>query len=224
MNGTTFFAQRWAKIILILVVISIGARIIYVANNNQDKTSPDIDVSINNKLDSLDIQKQNRENLLRQVEIIKNTPPFPLNSSLEEIQARLIAFALWSKMSESSQSDTISRDIRNNKLTPALIKIQLRDFPLLRKAYANFAKQKLWENDIDVNVSGKGNTVLKLTGYHFSLNRNIKDTQDALIKMIIDLRYKQIRYDWSNYSDEYTYYDMGPPKDDHITSYYKIMQ
>lgn len=94
---------------------------------------------------------------------------------------------------------------------------QVKNFPKIRRAYYEFAKKTLWENDVDVDLSGSGNTVLKFTGGSFAANKNIKITQEALREMLTMLRFKQTQYRWYEGEDEYTYYKMETLKDAEIT-------
>jgi|GEM_PF-1119626 len=103
-----------------------------------------------------------------------------------------------------------------DQLTKKVITSQQKNFPKLRKAYYEFVKEKLWENDVDVNLSGSGNTTLKFTGHYFAANKNIKDTQEALHEMLTYLRFKQTQYRWYKGEDEYTYYTIESPKDNEI--------
>lgn len=103
-----------------------------------------------------------------------------------------------------------------DELQKKVVASQLKNFPKLRKAYYEFVKNKLWENDVDVKVSGAGNTVLKLSGGYFAANKNIKDSQEALHEMLTLLRFKQTQYTWYNGQDEFTYYTIASPKDNEI--------
>lgn len=103
-----------------------------------------------------------------------------------------------------------------DELQKKVVASQLKNFPKLRKAYYEFVKNKLWENDVDVRISGAGNTVLKLTGGYFAANKNIKDSQEALHEMLTLLRFKQTQYTWYKGQDEFTYYTIDSPKDNEI--------
>ena len=96
------------------------------------------------------------------------------------------------------------------------MRLRLRTFPKIRKAYYEFLRKNLWESDIDVDLSGSGNTILKFTGGSFAANKNIKITQETLREMLTMLRFKQTQYRWYEGEDEYTYYKMKTPKDSEI--------
>jgi hypothetical protein len=102
------------------------------------------------------------------------------------------------------------------ELQKKVIASQQKNFPRVRKAYYEFIKNKLWENDVYVDISGNGNTVIKFTGGFFAANKNIKETQEALSEMLILLRFKQTQYRWYRGQDEFTYYTIESSKDSEL--------
>lgn len=101
-------------------------------------------------------------------------------------------------------------------LEKKVIASQQKNFPKLRKAYYEFVKDKLWENDVYVDLSGAGNTVIKFTGGYFATNKNIKATQEALQEILQLLRFKQTQYRWYKGQDEYTYFTINSNTDSEI--------
>jgi hypothetical protein len=102
------------------------------------------------------------------------------------------------------------------ELEKKVIASQQKNFPKLRKAYYEFVKDKLWENDVYVDLSGAGNTVIKFTGGYFAANKNIKTTQEALHEILQLLRFKQTQYRWYKGQDEYTYFTINSNTDSEI--------
>lgn len=102
------------------------------------------------------------------------------------------------------------------ELRKKVVASQQKNFPKIRKAYYEFVKNKLWENDVYVDISGSGNTVIKFTGGYFAANKNIKETQEALSEMLTLLRFKQTQYRWYKGQDEFTYYTIESNKDSEI--------
>ena len=95
-------------------------------------------------------------------------------------------------------------------------KVQTKEFPQLRKAYAEAADKIMWESNIDVKASGKGYSRIMFTGGSFASNRNIKETYVALIDIIKMLRFKQLNFQWRKGASEYTSYDLKPRKDSDV--------
>jgi hypothetical protein len=114
-----------------------------------------------------------------------------------------------SKRVTSSKRSANPEEVKTaKKLEKLLVNQQLNHLPVLRKQYAKIMRQALWENDIEVEISGKRNTVLTFTGGMFAANRNIRETQQTLSEVLNLLRFKRVNYKWYEYDDEYTYYDL----------------
>lgn len=100
----------------------------------------------------------------------------------------------------------------NNILKQKLVSTQRQLFPKLRKFFAEDAKKKLWEDDIDVKYSG---TTISFIGYQFAANKNIKESYEAISEHLHQLRFKQANFKWNEYS-EYTFYKIESPADQEI--------
>jgi hypothetical protein len=138
-------------------------------------------------------------------------------SSATEFQiavAMFQSFATTIKEGKESNDKEIAK--LTNDLEKKVIASQQKNFPKLRLAYYKFIKNTLWEHDVEVSLSGNGNTNIKFTGAYFAANKNIKTTQEALSEMLKSLRFKQTQYRWYSGQDEYTYYTITSPKDNDI--------
>ena len=97
-----------------------------------------------------------------------------------------------------------------NKDKAQLIAAQKKYYPRLRKSYAKFMKDKLWENDIEVQFGG---TTITFIGGYFAANANIKETQESVSEMLTLLKFKQVNYRWYKGADEFTYYKLESSSD-----------
>lgn len=131
-----------------------------------------------------------------------------------------ISVALYRAYAITINEGKASSDKEVLQLTAELkrkaIASQQKNFPKFRKAYYQFLKEKLWENDVYVDLSGAGNTVIKFTGGFFAKNKNIKETQEMLHEMLRMLRFKQTQYRWYKGQDEYTYFTINSNADSEI--------
>ena len=82
------------------------------------------------------------------------------------------------------------------KLKSEVVRVQKREFPIMRKRYAKSVSEQLWINDIDVNCSGNGNTVINFIGGEYAARANVADTQDKNIYSLKKLRFKKSVYYW----------------------------
>lgn len=106
-------------------------------------------------------------------------------------------------------ADTLEREIRI---------IQVREFPKIRKRYAELVNEKMWENNIGVAAIGGANSTLEFTGGIFASNKNIKSSQDAISNMVRLLRFDRVNYRWYKNASEYSYYEVKSLKDSDVAS------
>lgn len=129
------------------------------------------------------------------------------HGSVVEIQTQVSIFSTLAKLAKETAQDedvgirTLSRD-----LSAKLSRMQVREFPILRKAWADLVKEKVWEHDVTVKTFGTGHTTLDLTGYYFVTNGNIKVIQESIAEMLQLLRFDQVNYRWYASEDTYTYF------------------
>lgn len=94
-----------------------------------------------------------------------------------------------------------------------LINLQVKMYPQMRKAYLGEAKQALFRHNVDVHSSKPSYSMVEFTGYLFANNANIEDVNNMVWQQLNDLRFKEVRYSWSDYDDKYTYYNIKSPSD-----------
>jgi len=94
-----------------------------------------------------------------------------------------------------------------------IINMQIKELPLLRKECGNEMDNKLWEEDVRVAVSGKGNKTITFTGYHFASNKGIKETQESLYSTLVKFRFNLIIYKWYKGQEDYQYFKLNTPND-----------
>lgn len=131
-------------------------------------------------------------------------------TELSSMQIELALFLLWGDMIlQGENSSNPDEQKLAEKLKKQVLAVQKKELPILRKEYGTFAKNTLWEEDIDVYVSGTGNTTINFSGGLFAANKNIKEFQESMSKVLNEFRYKQVRYRWYKGASEYTYYDLS---------------
>lgn len=131
----------------------------------------------------------------------------------------IIAVALFKAYAVSINDAKLNKDkevkILASELENKVVKYQIKNFPKLRKAYYELLREKLWENDIDVSLSGRNNTILRFTGGYFITNKNIASTQETLNEMLYYLHFKKTEYCWYE-GGELIYYSMDSDNDNEI--------
>lgn len=83
--------------------------------------------------------------------------------------------------------------------------MQSAAFPKLRSYYGQDMKKRLWEHDVDVSVTGPGNSTLRFTGFWFASNRNIKQIFESAQTDGMALRFRRIEFRSHKLSDTTSY-------------------
>lgn len=108
-------------------------------------------------------------------------------------------------------------DSLRNDLEKRLSKLQVKELPRMRKAYAKAIEHDLWKNNVTVKVKGKNYTTIEFIGGTFANNRNIEATHKAAYNTLKTLRFKTANYKFTKYDDEYTYYTVSTLNDKEIS-------
>ena len=161
-----------------------------------------------------------KEQLDREIKSIEKGIKFADGNSIDALQMDIVVFGTWSKLiTESEQSENIEIKNLGKKLKSKVSRIQINEFPKLRKQYAKIVAEKMWENDIEVSANGTGRKYMNFTGGVFAANKNKKDFQTQVQEVLKMFRFKQARYRWYKGESEYTYYTIYEGKDSELVTF-----
>lgn len=141
-------------------------------------------------------------------------------NTVEATQMELVLFAAWAKTINdalSSENEEVKK--LGKELEKKVKKIQIKEFLILRKAYAKAVYQKLWEQNIETQVLGNKNKTIQFTGGYFANNSNKMQTQETLQEALRMFRFNRVNYKWYKYDDEYTYYEIDSPSDSELMNF-----
>jgi hypothetical protein len=202
--------------------------IIIIANcgddKKNDKVKPESENSKNetdtkkDTLSELETLKLNLKNNIKSIDGGDDLTSSPLKSAQDFTIAVALFKAYAITINEAKPNKDKEVQSLVSELEKKVVKSQIKNFPKLRKAYYEFIKEKLWENDVNVNISGNNNQKLSFTASYFAANKNIKDTQETLSEMLNYLHFKQTQYRWYKGQDDFTYYDIKSDNDNEIKS------
>ncbi|WP_042369666.1 hypothetical protein [Bacteroides neonati] len=102
--------------------------------------------------------------------------------------------------------------ISNDELDRALLLFQKKYFNVARRVYFNSVRDKLWEKNIQVSMSGRDIT---FTGYMFVDNMVKKDTYLEVKNELTNLRFKTIGFKAFD-GDDRTYWELDSKKDSEL--------
>ncbi|MDR6760331.1 hypothetical protein J2Y38_000510 [Flavobacterium sp. 2755] len=141
-------------------------------------------------------------------------------NTVEATQMELVLFAAWAKnINEALSSENDEVKTLGKELEKKVKNIQIKEFPVLRKAYAKAVYHKLWEQNIETQVLGNKNKTIQFTGGYFANNGNKAQTQQTLQEALKMFRFSKVNYKWYKYDDEYTYYEIDSPNDSELMSF-----
>ena len=124
---------------------------------------------------------------------------------------KLNEFSALAEMMAESEVASIKKAA--SQLSKQVISGRQKNFPALRKKWAKFADEKMWESNIDVKTLGGRSTTLELVGGTFASNANIGEAQRSISDAVTLLRFKRVNYRWYDGADEYQYYTIESPAD-----------
>lgn len=171
----------------------------------------------NDSLSEIQSKKESLNKYTSAIETLKSSKSIIMTGSKEAIISSLSVFEGYQEMANDSYgSDNPEISKMKNKLKSLLKSRQQKDFPKLRKAYAEVMRSALWRENIEVACTGKLKKTLTLTGGTFASNANVEDSYSALRDALVKLRFKRINFKWYEYDDEYTYYNITSDPDNKI--------
>lgn len=168
-------------------------------------------------------KRKQKKQLKKEIKSINEGVDFSTyRGSVDALQMELVLFGTWAdiiKKGEKSDDSEIQKLAKQLRLK--VINYQIREFPKLRKGYANVVAKKMWENDIEVYANGPKNTYINFTGGLFAANKNKKDFQEQVHEVLKMFRFNQSRYRWYDGADEYTYWTIYEGQDSDLVSFDK---
>ena len=122
-------------------------------------------------------------------------------------ETALMTMGTTAKFYQDGSQHAVSDNARSKKR--AYVKkiggLQSAAFRKLRSYYGQDMKRRLWEHDVDVTVTGPGNSTLRFTGFWFASNRNIKQIFESAQTDGAALRFKRIEFRSHKLSDTTSY-------------------
>jgi hypothetical protein len=116
-------------------------------------------------------------------------------SDRTKIQVQSIVFSTYANDVAEGEKSASREDQRlASELKEKLVSKQTQEYPKMRKAYFEFVRNISKEKNVEVTLSGLGNTTLTLTGAIFGSTEAINIIQDSIKDMAKELRFKGVYY------------------------------
>lgn len=137
--------------------------------------------------------------------------------SVTSIQIEIALFSVYASIVDEYINDS-NPTIKNLaiQLRTRVSNLQKKEFPKIRKAYAEVVAKTMWEHNITVTSLWGTNSTIELVWWIFANNKNTKDSYGLIADMLKSLRFDRANFKWYKYDDEYTYYDVESLSDDKV--------
>lgn len=215
------YKRKW-----FLITVGIIVVIILLPKGNSNKTNEVTDKTVVESSKNSEVNKTENETISNTLEIklTKEIESIKKGIDLTEYRGEVIKlqlettlFKVWSDLIKEGQSSSNPKDVKlSNELKKLVLKVQEKELPLIRKDYVEIISQKLWEENIKVSGSGRGTTIINLSGGTFLNNKNKSEVQKTISDILKNFRFKQSNYRAYESQDEYTSYTMETLKDSEL--------
>ncbi len=154
----------------------------------------------------------------KEIESIKKGIDFSgYKDEISSLQIELSLFKLWGKMVEEGVNSSNQKEVQSGKKLQSMVsKVQMKEFPRLRKEYGRISRSKLWENNIEVSVSGNGTSIITFTSGIFLSNKNISESYSKLSEILSMFRFKKCQFKGYDSQEGFSYYTLETPKDSEV--------
>lgn len=106
-----------------------------------------------------------------------------------------------------------------NQAINSIPTLQSRNFPKLRRRFAEVLNKTLWIDDGKAYVQGSTASTLNVVSHTFALNENVRDGYLAIADTLKTLRFDRVKFKWADTEYvEYQYYDIDSLPDNKVGS------
>ena len=115
--------------------------------------------------------------------------------SEREMWGRLGDIEFWSRRIDEGRALNLNSEQKKTlaRFEASLKAKQITEFPKLRAAYRNHAKETLWSKNVDVYGSGR---MIEFVGGVFASRQNMLDALDPIREPLTRLRFTEARFRW----------------------------
>lgn len=143
----------------------------------------------------------------------EDKPQTSLEVSLNAMSSDATYYAEGKKIALSAEGSA-----RREAFRLEVGRAQAKAFPALRILQAQALDEALWEADTDVEAAGPHRTTLRFTGYHFALNRNIKQVMEQVLNQALESRFRRVEFQ-SFRGANVTYVTLEPLADTRLATF-----
>lgn len=145
--------------------------------------------------DSMILKRDFKANISKELKSIDSFDFSKLRGSINNIEKELAQFVVWAdyvEKGEESDDEEVQEIAR--LLKEKLKKVQAKEYPLLREEYVNIVSKKMWEEGIEVRLSGTRNKNITFTCFEFVDKERMKVFQEKIDLAMHNFRFNKIQY------------------------------
>ncbi len=158
------------------------------------------------------------KNLKGQLDYLKQPLP-KFDTGLEMTAYTLLYKILYDEAQKHKSSANKELATIANQAISSIPSLQSRNFPNLRRRFAEILNEKLWIDDGKAYVQGSTASILNLVNNSFVLNENVKEGYIAIADILKVLRFDRVKLKWADSEYfEYQYYDIDSLPDNKVGS------
>lgn len=173
-------------------------------------------------------EKRKQEQLAADTKAIENIKsqlknlqePLPEFDTALEMTVHIVLYKVLYDEAQKHKGST-NKELASvaNQAINSIPTLQSRNFPKLRRRFAEILNKTLWIDDGKAYVQGSTASTLNVVSHTFALNENVRDGYLAIADTLKTLRFDRVKFKWADSEYlEYQYYDIDSLPDNKVGS------
>jgi len=205
---------------LILILIVLGGLIFFLLDRESSEKPAQKGEELPVRPSTVSVLKRKLTSALAIVNNLDINGGSQYRDSMENINKELAFFSNAADLinQANASGDKEINDL-GKQLSSKLQRVQIKEFPLLRKAYESTRDKNILEENTIVIVGGDGNRMVTFTNNLFSDHHNFVELNFSVEKMLQNLRFDRVNYKRAPNANIRAYFNLQNPRDSEIVNY-----
>ncbi len=159
-----------------------------------------------------------KNRLIKELDGIKTFDGSTFRGDLDSLNIEVVGFSVYANLINQNKNNSNPEiKVLVQKIENELVKLQIKEFPLIRKNYVEVVSKNLWIENGEAKYYGTSNKNILLISAIFADNKNIAKMQQSIEPILKKFRFSRVDYKWidSEYT-EYNSYNLDSLKDTDI--------
>lgn len=205
---------------LILILIVLGGLIFFLLNRENSEKPAQNSEELSALPSTASVLKRKLTSALAIVNNLDINGGSQYKDSMENINKELAFFSNAANLiNQANSSDDKEINNLGKQLNGKLQQVQIKEFPLLRKAYESIKDNNILGENTNIVISGNGNRTVTFINSLFSDHHNFVELNFSIEKTLQNLRFDRVNYKRMHSANDRSYFDLQSPKDSEIINY-----